>query len=71
MRITREDATPLHILLALGKLTMDEREAFVDSTILGLSHEDISKRMGVSRCTVANRIGSATQKLHRVFAVDR
>jgi len=46
------------------KLTVDEREAMRLSDLLGLSHEEAGRRMGVSRAT----FGRILQKGRRVVA---
>ena len=46
------------------KLTVDEREAMRLSDLLGLSHEDAGRRMGVSRAT----FGRILQKARRTVA---
>lgn len=60
--------TPGDMLIALSHLTPDEREALVDHRYLGLSHEAIGKRDGVSHMTVWKREQAGLRKLEQILA---
>lgn len=65
----------LELLVALGKLTDNEREAWIDTNVLGHTSQVIAKRMGLHRSTVGKLERAATThliaRLGRTDFIDR
>lgn len=68
VRLEDEQGAPaticdLELLVALGRLNKDQREAWVDRMILGHTFTAIGRRMGISRERVRQLEHAATKKL--------
>ena len=57
----------LDLLIALGKLSDNQREAWIDTNILGHTSRTISERMGISRQSVCKHEQNATKLLVEIL----
>lgn len=60
----------LELLVALGTLTDNQREAWIDTKVLGHSNQEVANRMGCSRAYVSKLEHEATTRLADILGQD-
>lgn len=59
------DPSNLEVVVAMSKLSMDEREALFDHVVRYETYREIGERMGVSRQAVAEMVARGKRKLRK------